>query len=83
MEVEVDAKANGEDCLNKVGHGVEEYTFTFVDSLPCYCIVTIRCDSRLGLSAGTLLFSVPRLNFTRVDFASLQLTRTPRWSDWV
>lgn len=32
MEVEVDAKANGEDCLNKVGCGGIHITFCYYGS---------------------------------------------------
>lgn len=45
MEVEVDAKANGEDCLNKVGCGGIHITLCYYDNLHVNPSAMVRWDS--------------------------------------
>lgn len=45
MEVEVDAKANGEDCLNKVGCGGIHITFSYYDTLLKHSFVVSQGNS--------------------------------------
>lgn len=51
MEVEVDAKANGEDCLNKVGCDGIHIAFCYRDALLKYGVVI-----RYGGGAPTKLY---------------------------
>lgn len=69
MEVEVDAKANGEDCLNKVGCAGIHITFGHHHTFfVCFCkhrVMTRQCSSALIISR----------NFRFSIFRKLQLDR--------
>lgn len=49
MEVEVDAKAHGEDCLNKVGCAGIQRTFSpgFLSQTPCHGLPVQQCPGCL------------------------------------
>lgn len=58
MEVEVDAKANGEDCLNKVGCGGIHITFCYYGS---FFLKKTRWHGQTGQQCSVVVFFV--LNF--------------------
>lgn len=59
MEVEVDAKANGEDCLNKVGCGGIHITFCYYGS---FLFLKRSGMDRQGSSALLLFFLCSTFN---------------------
>lgn len=59
MEVEVDAKANGEDCLNKVGCGGIHITFCYYGSF--FFFFKTRWHGQTGQQCSVVVFFV--LNF--------------------
>ncbi len=66
MEVEVDAKANGEDCLNKVGCGWNIHHALFFRNLFLYIYIYHgqtgqQCSGCLAKLSIPLLFNLKRL----------------------
>lgn len=68
MEVEVDAKANGEDCLNKVGCGGIHITFCYCDAFLKHGVAVVH-----GGSAPVLLRNFKISRFAKLKNDSLLL----------